>query len=165
MFRHWTRKCKEFRLDWDRVIWKTALFARGGNLVNLVHSGFDKFFLVPVKIEKGSSLEVDGRSRESIQNVNEESKKVAEVTQLKRTLPLRTTCDAFENGLGAALQQCENNPWDLFLIFTRIWKEIFYKLFRIITSSVACRTFEKLRERNKFSCWIQSQSTTECPER
>ena len=43
--------------------------------------------------------------------VNDEVRKVAELTHFKRNKPLRIICDASKNGLGAVLQQCEENTW------------------------------------------------------
>ena len=43
--------------------------------------------------------------------VNSEVRKVAELTHFKRNRPLRIICDASKNGLGAVLQQCEENTW------------------------------------------------------
>ena len=43
--------------------------------------------------------------------VNSEVKKVAELTHFKRNVPLGLICDASKNGLGAVLQQCEENKW------------------------------------------------------
>ena len=42
---------------------------------------------------------------------NSEVRKVAELTHFKRNRPLRIICDASKNGLGAVLQQCEENTW------------------------------------------------------
>ena len=41
--------------------------------------------------------------------VNNEVKKAAELTHFKRNKPLRIICDASKQGLGAVLQQCEEN--------------------------------------------------------
>ena len=43
--------------------------------------------------------------------VNSEVKRVAELTHFKRNKPLRIICDASKQGLGAVLQQCEENQW------------------------------------------------------
>ena len=43
--------------------------------------------------------------------VNSEVRKVAELTHFKRNRHLRISCDVSENGLGAVLQQCEENTW------------------------------------------------------
>ena len=43
--------------------------------------------------------------------VNNEVKKAAELTHFKRNKPLRIFCDASKQGLGAVLQQCEENEW------------------------------------------------------
>ena len=43
--------------------------------------------------------------------VNNEVKKAAELTHFKRNKPLRIICDASKQGLGAVLQQCEENEW------------------------------------------------------
>ena len=43
--------------------------------------------------------------------VNNEVKKAAELTHFKRNKPLRITCDASKQGLGAVLQQYEENEW------------------------------------------------------
>ena len=43
--------------------------------------------------------------------VNDDVRKVAEVTLFKRNKPLRIICDASKNGLRAVLQQCEENTW------------------------------------------------------
>ena len=41
--------------------------------------------------------------------VNKEVKKAAELTHYKRNKLLRIICDASKQGLGAILQQCEEN--------------------------------------------------------
>ena len=44
-------------------------------------------------------------------SVNKEVKKTAELTHFERNKPLRIICDASKQGLGAVLQQCEENEW------------------------------------------------------
>ena len=48
---------------------------------------------------------------EAFIKVNAVVKRVAELTHLKGTKPLRRICDASKNRLGAVLQQCEENQW------------------------------------------------------
>ena len=36
---------------------------------------------------------------------------MAELTHFRRNRPLRIICDASKNGLGAVLQQCDENKW------------------------------------------------------
>ena len=43
----------------------------------------------------------------AFKRVNDEVKKVAELTHFNRNKPLRIICDASKQGLGAVLQQCE----------------------------------------------------------
>ena len=43
--------------------------------------------------------------------VNSEVKRVAELTHFKINKPLRIICDASKQGLGAVMQQCEENQW------------------------------------------------------
>ena len=43
--------------------------------------------------------------------VNQEVEKVAELTHFKRNKPLLIICEASKQGLGAVLQQCEENIW------------------------------------------------------
>ena len=45
----------------------------------------------------------------AFKKVNQEVRKVAELTHFKRNKPLRRICDASKHGLGAVLQQCEEN--------------------------------------------------------
>ena len=47
----------------------------------------------------------------AFKRVNDEVKNVAELTHFKRNKPLRIICDASKQGLGAVLQQCEENKW------------------------------------------------------
>ena len=47
----------------------------------------------------------------AFKRVNEEVRKVLELTHFKRNKPLRIICDASKQGLGAVLQQCEENRW------------------------------------------------------
>ena len=47
----------------------------------------------------------------AFRKVNAEVKRVAELTYFKRNKPLRIICDASKHGLGAVLQQCEENQW------------------------------------------------------
>ena len=47
----------------------------------------------------------------ALMKVNSEVKRVAELTHFKRNKPLRIICDASKQGLGAVLQQCEENQW------------------------------------------------------
>ena len=47
----------------------------------------------------------------TFKRVNEEVKKVAELTHFKRNKPLRIICDASKQGLGTVLHQCEENRW------------------------------------------------------
>ena len=45
----------------------------------------------------------------AFKRVNQEMRKVAELTHFKRNNSLRIICDASKQGLGAVLQQCEKN--------------------------------------------------------
>ena len=47
----------------------------------------------------------------AFENVNKEVKRVANLTHFKRNKPIRIICDASKQGLGAVLQQCEENEW------------------------------------------------------
>ena len=47
----------------------------------------------------------------AFKRVNDEVKKVAELTNFKRNKPLRIICDASKQSLGAVSQQCEENKW------------------------------------------------------
>ena len=49
--------------------------------------------------------------KKAFKRVNDEVKKAAELTHFKRNKPLRIICDASKQGLGAVLQQCEENKW------------------------------------------------------
>ena len=48
-----------------------------------------------------------GLNEKAFKRVNDEVKKVAELTHFKRNKPLRIKCDASQQGLGAVSQQCE----------------------------------------------------------
>ena len=45
----------------------------------------------------------------AFENVNKEVKRVANLTRFERNKPIRIICDASKQGLGAVLQQCEEN--------------------------------------------------------
>ena len=47
----------------------------------------------------------------AFKKVNQEVRKVEELTHFKRNKPLRIICDASKQGLGAVLQQCKENRW------------------------------------------------------
>ena len=47
----------------------------------------------------------------AFKQVNEENKKTTMLNHFKRQCPLRIICDASKSGLGAVLQQEENNKW------------------------------------------------------
>ena len=47
----------------------------------------------------------------AFKNVNQEVKKVAELTHFKRKKTLKITCDASEQGSGGVLQQYEEEGW------------------------------------------------------
>ena len=56
--------------------------------------------------------------------VNQEVKKVTELTHFKRNKPLRIICDASKQGLGAVLQQCEENKWKPISCASRFLSEL-----------------------------------------
>ena len=47
----------------------------------------------------------------AFKRVNQDQKKVADLTHVKRNKPMRIICDASKQDLGAVLQQCEENLW------------------------------------------------------
>ena len=61
--------------------------------------------------------------------VNAEVKRVAELTHLKRTKPLRIICDASMIGLGAVLPQCEENQWKPFSYASRFFNRTGNEMF------------------------------------
>ena len=60
----------------------------------------------------------------AFKKVNQEVRKVAELTHFKRIKPLRITCDASKQGLGAVLQQCEENRWKPIAYASRFLTEL-----------------------------------------
>ena len=62
-------------------------------------------------LKKDATWNWNDDHEEAFLKVNREVEKVAELTRFKRNRPLRIICDASKNGLGAVLQQCEENKW------------------------------------------------------
>ena len=56
--------------------------------------------------------------------VNQEVRKVAELTHFKRNKQLRIICDASKQGLDAVLQQCEENRWKPIAYASRFLSEL-----------------------------------------
>ena len=54
--------------------------------------------------------------------VNQEVRKVAELTRFKRNKPLRIICDASKQSTGALLQQCEENCWKPIMYASRFYR-------------------------------------------
>ena len=51
-------------------------------------------------------------------------KKVPELTHFKRNKPLRIICDSSKQGVGALLQQCEENKWKPISYASRFLSEL-----------------------------------------
>ena len=62
-------------------------------------------------LKKDAKWNWNNQHEKAFLKVNSEVRKVAELTHFKRNRPLRIICDASKNGLGAVLQQCEENTW------------------------------------------------------
>ena len=64
----------------------------------------------------------------AFKRVNQEVRKVTELTHFKRNKPLRIICDANKHGLDAVLQQCEENRWKPIAYASRFLSELESKL-------------------------------------
>ena len=60
----------------------------------------------------------------AFENVNKEVRRVANLTHFKRNKPIRIICDASKQGLGAVLQQCEENEWKPIFYASRFLTEL-----------------------------------------
>ena len=63
------------------------------------------------KLQKDATWNWNDEHEKAFLNVNSEVMKEADLMHFKRNRPLRIICDASKFGLGAVLQQCEENKW------------------------------------------------------
>ena len=75
-------------------------------------------------LEKDAIWKWSEEHEKAYKRVNEEVRKVAELTHFKRNKPLRIICDASKQGLGAVLQQCEENRWKPIAYASRFLSEL-----------------------------------------
>ena len=75
-------------------------------------------------LKKDATWNWNDDHEEAFFKANREVKKVAELTHFKRNRPLRIICDASKNGLGAVLQQCDENKWKTISYASRFLTEL-----------------------------------------